>query len=184
MGILKSLIEIARDKYEKLSKSSIEYWRSKGIEIGENCRIYGASFGSEPWLIKIGNKVTVTSGVKILTHDGGTWLIEDEKGRREFFNGVTIGDNVFIGVNSIIMPGVKIDDNVIVAAGSIVTKSIPKGMIVGGNPAKIIGSFENYKEKALKNYISRAEMDFSKSYEERVKEVAHTDFKPYLSVNK
>lgn len=51
---------------------------------------------------------------------------------------VSIGQNCWIGAKSIICPGVKIDDGAIVAMGSVVTKSVPKGAIVGGNPAKII----------------------------------------------
>lgn len=56
--------------------------RRKGVKIGNDCRIYTTRFGSEPWLIEIGNKVTVTSGVVLLTHDGSTWLFNDDKGRR------------------------------------------------------------------------------------------------------
>ena len=56
--------------------------RRLGVKVGTDCRIFTTRFGSEPWLIEIGNKVTVTSGVKILTHDGPTWLFNDDKGRR------------------------------------------------------------------------------------------------------
>ena len=59
----------------------------------------------------------------------------------------SIGNNVFIGAKSIIMYGVNIGNNVVVAAGSVVTKDVPDGSIVGGNPAKIIGSFDELKEK-------------------------------------
>jgi len=51
---------------------------------------------------------------------------------------VTIGDNVFIGMNSIILKGVNIGNNVRIAAGSVVTKSIPANQIWGGNPAAFI----------------------------------------------
>jgi acetyltransferase-like isoleucine patch superfamily enzyme len=76
-------------------------------------------------LISIGNNVTITSGVVLLTHDGFLWLMNDEKVRRYMYRRVSIGNNVIIGVNCIIMLGVKIEDNIIIAAGSIVTKSVP-----------------------------------------------------------
>jgi acetyltransferase-like isoleucine patch superfamily enzyme len=154
--------------------------RRLGVKVGTDCRIFTTSFGSEPWLIEIGNKVTVTSGVKILTHDGPTWLFNDEKGRRFLFKKTIIRNNVFIGVNSIIMPGVVIEDNVIVAAGSIVTKSVPSGVIIGGNPAKILGDYDTYKAKVFSGYVSESDMDFTKTYKERVLEIVDQSVKPYL----
>lgn len=130
------------------------YAKVLGVKVGSNCRIYIKEFGSEPWLISIGNNVTITSGVKLLTHDGSTWLIRDKRGRRYFYAKITIGNNVFIGVNSLIMPGVIIGNNVIIGAGSVVTKSIPNGLIVAGNPARIIGEFKNFEDRALLQYYS------------------------------
>jgi acetyltransferase-like isoleucine patch superfamily enzyme len=167
--------------FVRATKSGVEYARYKGVVVGDNCRIYTRGFGSEPWLISIGDNVTITSGVIILTHDGSTWLIRDNKGRRYLFKRVKIGNNVFIGVNSIIMPGVIIEDNVIVAAGSIVTKSIPKGVIVAGNPAAIIGDFESYKKLVLANNISDNDMDFNLSYQNRIERIVDNSMKKILS---
>jgi acetyltransferase-like isoleucine patch superfamily enzyme len=175
------LFKIIKDFYFKFSKSGVEYARSKGVNIGDNCRIYISNFGSEPWLIFIGNKVTITSGVKLLTHDGSTWLMNDIRGRRYLFRKIVIGDNVFIGVNSIIMPGVKIENDVIIAAGSVVTKSVPKGSIVAGNPAAIIGNYYNYELKVLSEYIADNDMDFCVSYRERIEKVVDNNFKKYIS---
>lgn len=63
------------------------------------------------------------------------------------FGKVKIGNNVYIGTNSLIMPGVTIGDNVLVAAGSVVTHSIPNNVVIGGNPAHVICSFEEYYDK-------------------------------------
>lgn len=173
LGLLKELIVRA-------TKSGVEYARYKGVIIGDNCRIYTRNFGSEPWMITVGNKVTITSGVVVLTHDGSTWLMNDEKGRRYLYRRVEIGNNVFIGVNSIIMPGVRIEDNVIVAAGSIVTKSVPSGVIIAGNPAKIIGNYEAYQKEVLENYISDKNMDYTLDYQKRIEKVIDNSFKKYL----
>lgn len=160
-------------------KGGVEYARKIGVSVGNECRIYTHQFGSEPFLIKIGNKVTITSGVKFITHDGTTWLMEDKKGRRYYYQRIEIGDNVFVGVNSIIMPGVKVENNVIVAAGSVVTKSIPSGVIVAGVPAKIIGSYDAIKDRMLNNYVSDLEIDKSLDYKDRIQQVVTKDFKDY-----
>ncbi|HLF51304.1 acyltransferase [Flavobacterium sp.] len=174
------IIKILKELYTRATKSGVDYARYKGVKVGNNCRIYTTNFGSEPWMISIGNKVTVTSGVIILTHDGSTWLMNDEKGRRYLYRRVEIGNNVFIGVNSIIMPGVKIEDNVIIAAGSIVTKSVPSGVIIAGNPAKIIGNYEAYQKEVLEKYISDKDMDYTLDYQNRIEKVIDNSFKKYL----
>ena len=168
------------DNYYKLTKGGVGYARYKGVTVGENCRILTSSFGSEPWMIFIGNKVTITSGVRLLTHDGASWLFNDEKGRRHLYRPIRIGNNVFIGSNAIVMPGVVIEDNVVVAAGSVVTKSVPSGKIVGGNPAKIIGDFEHYRTKVVTEYVSDKDMDFSKAYRKRVEAIIDHTPKEYL----
>lgn len=63
------------------------------------------------------------------------------------FGKVKIGNNVYIGTNSLIMPGVTVGNNVLIAAGSVVTHSVPDNVVIGGNPAHIICSFEDYYEK-------------------------------------
>ena len=69
----------------------------------------------------------------------------------DVFGCVTIGNHVYIGTNALIMPGVTIGDNALVAAGSVVTKSVPAGVVVGGNPAKILCTIDEYIEHNL-NY--------------------------------
>lgn len=153
--------------------------RLQGVAIGEGCRILTDNFGSEPWLISVGNRVTVTSGVRFITHDGSTWLFRDDRGRRYRFSPIEIGDDVFIGGNSIIMPGVRIGSRVVVAAGSVVTKSVPSGMIVAGVPARIIGDYEVYKRRCLDEYYTDRDMK-GEGYRERVMSVLTREFKPEL----
>ena len=59
---------------------------------------------------------------------------------------ITIGNNVFIGANSVLLPGIKIGDNVVIGAGSIVSKNIPSNSVSVGNPCKVIKENAAYEE--------------------------------------
>ena len=78
---------------------------------------------------------------------GGGNVLRSEIPDFDVFGKVTIGDWVYLGNNALVMPGVTIGDHVLVAAGSVVTKSVPSGMVIGGNPAHIICTIEEYKQK-------------------------------------
>ncbi len=144
------------------------YGRSLGVRIGEGCRIYIRHWGSEPFLITVGDRVTIASGTRIITHDGSTWLVRDERGRRYKYAPVTIGSDVFIGINCIILPGVTIGDRVIIGAGSIVTKSIPSNSVAAGSPARTLGTYDNYVQKALRRFASEDDLRFEGSYRARI----------------
>lgn len=124
--------------------------RSLGVTIGRGCRIICSPdcFGSEPWL------VTVAAGVRFLTHDGSGWLVRDGKGRRFRYRPIRVGSQVFIGTCSILLPGVQLGNRVIVGAGSVVTKSVPDGTIVAGNPARSVGVFEEFEKQALTEWVT------------------------------
>jgi acetyltransferase-like isoleucine patch superfamily enzyme len=134
-------------KYRQLLWSNEKYARHIGVKIGERCAIATISFGSEPYLVEIGNHVQVTNGVKFFTHGGG-WVFREENPKFDFFGKIQVGNNVYIGNNALIFPGVTIGDNVVVGAGAVVTKSVPSEAIIGGNPAKIIGNVLEFKKKA------------------------------------
>lgn len=166
-------------KILRLVMSPISYAKYIGVKWGNGGRCSRrVEFGSEPYLIKIGDNCTITSGVNFVTHDGSACLAKDEKGRRYYYAPIVVGNNVFIGINSIIMPGVCIDDNVIIGAGSIVTKSIPSGYIVAGNPAKIIGTTASYIRRCLEKYVS--ESDFI-SKDKKIIECI-SSFKDYMKL--
>lgn len=132
--------------------AKLNYLKKQGLIIGSGCEILnGYDFGSEPYLIEIGNNVRITSGVKITTHDGGMWVLRNMRPdlfeNADKFGRVKIGDNCHIGMNVMIMPGVTIGENCIVGAGAIVTHDIPPNSIAVGIPARVIESIHDYAEK-------------------------------------
>lgn len=131
----------------------VRYARSIGVKVGERTSIMTWRFGSEPWLISIGNHVRITSNVRFITHDGGSWVFrEDEKYKDvKKFGEIVIKDNCFIGNNVILLPDITIGPNSVIGAGAVVTKDVPPGTVVGGVPAKVIMSVTEYAEKSLKN---------------------------------
>lgn len=128
------------------------YAKYVGVNFGNNCDLLTSNWGTEPFLIELGDNVTITSGVRILTHDGSTRLVIDGSGNRYYkYSKVKIGDNVFVGINSIILPGVEIGSNVIIGAGSIVTSDISDNSVVAGSPARVISSFSKFSDKVRRN---------------------------------
>ena len=154
---------VFKERYS--SETYINYLRSQGMEIGEGTRIFASPNDvcideSRPWMIKIGNNVQITRGVIMLTHDYAWSVIKGVYGEICGSCGkIVIGNNVFIGMNSIILKGVKVGNNVIIGAGSIVSKDVPDNSVVAGNPAKKIMTIdEYYKKRKLAQYAEAKEL--------------------------
>lgn len=134
----------------RAQKDPVAFARSLGVTIRGNVRFYGidrAMFGSEPWLITIGDNVYITAGCQFITHDGGTLILRKEYPDLEWTAPIEIGNDVYLGLRTMILPGVAIGDRVIVAAGSVVTKDIPSGCVAAGVPARVISSMDDYVER-------------------------------------
>lgn len=148
----------------------VAYARKLGVRVGEGCRIYILSWGSEPFLISIGNRVTVSSRVRFITHDGSTWLFrKGSKGRFQKYLPIVVGDDVFIGANSILMPGVTVGSRVVIGAGTVVTKNVPDNSVVVGNPGRVVRSFDSLAEKISATCVFDDGTQTFSSYEGKVK---------------
>jgi acetyltransferase-like isoleucine patch superfamily enzyme len=134
------------------------YGRKVGVKIGKDCRILSRRFGSEPFLIEIGDRVTLSRDVSFFNHDGSTWLVRDEKGRRQRFGHIKIGSEVFVGAYTIILPGVEIGDRVVIGAGSVVARSVPSGVVIAGNPARILGTFDDLCARRLADSAAQSDL--------------------------
>jgi maltose O-acetyltransferase len=95
---------------------------------------------SHCWLITIGDEVTLAPRVQILAHDASTkrHLNYTRIGK------VTIGNRVFVGASSLILPGVTIGSDVVIGAGSVITRDVSSGVVIAGNPARVVCSLENF----------------------------------------
>lgn len=135
-------------------KHPVEYAKKIGVNMKGKVQIYGTiSWGSEPWIITLGDNVHLTHGVKFVTHDGGTLIFRHIVPDLEITKPIIVGNNVYMGIDAIIMPGVQIGNNVIVGAGAIVTKSVPDNSVVAGVPAKVIKTTDEYFEKLKKESL-------------------------------
>lgn len=150
---------------EKASSEKYTQWlRKKGVKIGENARFYSPSNTlvdvSAPWLITMGDNVRITHGVIILTHDYSWSVVKARRLDGGAVLGaqspVTIGNNVFIGMNAIICRGVTIGDNVVIGAGSVVTKDCEPDSVYAGSPAKRIMSIDEFSKKRADKQFEEA----------------------------
>lgn len=148
---------------------------NRGLKVGKNfCRMGGVIIDpSHCFQIEIGDNVTLAPRVHILAHDTSTYM---HLGYTRSAN-VRIGNQVFIGASTIVLPGVSIGDRVIIGAGSVVTKDIPSNSVAVGNPARVICSIDAYLEKERakmneENCISGLDPDHDIEGRERAKQIS------------
>lgn len=152
------------------STEFISYLNSKGVEIGSGTHFFDPQSTTvdvqRPWMLHIGKYCKITSNVAILCHDYSRSVLRRVYGEvigeaRETF----IGDNVFIGIGSIICMGSSIGDNVIIGAGSVVSGPIPSNTVYAGVPAHYICSLDEYYEKRKSKTVNEAKMYVKRFHE-------------------
>lgn len=154
LGVLRKAIHKIIDLYKR--QDYIKYASSLGVKVGKDCRfVDNPAWGSEPYLISIGDHVLISGRVAFLNHDGATWLFRENGPYKDTykFGPIVVGNNCFIGFGATILPNVEIGDNSIIAAGSVVTKSVPTGEVWGGVPARFIMKTEDYAKKCYENRL-------------------------------
>lgn len=168
----------------------IAHLRQIGIQIGNDVSIYAPTKTTIdetlPWMISIGDHVRIAQGVTILAHDYSWSVLKGMTGGILGASGkVTIGNNIFIGMNATILRGVTIEDHVIIGSGAVVTKDCLEGGIYAGNPAKRIGEVKDFLEKRKQAQLAEAKA-LAVAYFERYhkyppEEVFHEYFMLFLS---
>lgn len=142
MNLIKEFVYRFRGEY------TTERLIRMGMRVGKSFkRMNGVILDpSHCWLIEIGDNVTLAPRVHLLCHDASTkQLLGYTK-----IGKIKIGDNVFIGAESVVLPNVSIGNNVIIGANSTVTHDIPDNSLAVGSPARIIQTTSDYIEKNKK----------------------------------
>lgn len=157
---LNLLYRLSPEKYKEAYPS---FLRKLGVNISKDYRDGGHGFihpsvsfdGNDFSLISIGKNTTISANVIILTHDysitKGLQCMGISQSAR-FLKKVSLGDNSFIGMNSILLPGATIGNNVILGAGSVVAGCIPDNTVAAGNPAKPLCSTEEWTKKHMERH--------------------------------
>jgi acetyltransferase-like isoleucine patch superfamily enzyme len=140
--------------YTKYSPN--KYAKKIGVNLGENVKFYAMKpgmFSTEPWLVTIGNNCFITANCQFITHDGGTLILRNEIPDLEITEPIVIGNNVYIGLNTIILHGTVVGDNCIIGAGAILKGTYPSNSVIAGVPARVIKSLDHYRQKAIEKSL-------------------------------
>ncbi len=167
-----SIIERAKWRWAKRSsRAYIEYLRSKGVKIGENCLIRAPrSFTIDlqrAHLITIGSDVQFNHNNSLIAHDNIAQLFRLKYNDYLPSNGhINIGNNVIFARSVTVLKGVTIGDNCFIGFGATVTRDIPANSVAVGTPAKVICSIDEYYEKRKKEALQES-FEFAKGIVER-----------------
>lgn len=159
--------------HKRNSPAYIRYLRKKGIRIGEHCIIRAPRTAridvSRPSLITIGDNVDMNMNFQILTHDWASLVFRTKY--HDFVNSsghVTIGNNIYFGINVVVLKGVTIGDNCVIGACSLVTKDIPANSVAADVPCRVICSIDEYYRKRKQVAFAEA-VEYVQSIQERFK---------------
>lgn len=127
--------------------------RRMGMKVGQLCRLYSLNVVSEAELVELGDGVIVSGEVMFVTHDGAVFTaLERFPSVNGHYGRIRIGNECFLGIRAIILPGVELGDNCLVAAGAVVMDSFGPNSVIAGNPAKYVCPTSIYLE--LKRHSS------------------------------
>lgn len=178
MSILSTLGELWRlarwvHTQYRVRRDPVDYARSLGVTIGEGSHIYGGdtgTFGSEPYLVTLGKRCHIANDVRFITHDGMSIVLRGRHPDIDLVARIEVGDNVAIGMRSIILPGVKIGSNCIVGCASVVNRNVPDNSVVAGVPARVIRTLDEYERKVVGRSIHTGLLK-GRAKERRIREI-------------
>jgi len=176
----KILIKLGIIKPVKV-KAYLDLLKENGLKVGDNFNMMPECIidYSHCWHIEIGHNVTLAQRVHILAHDASTKMhLNYTK-----IKNVCIGNNVFIGAGSIIMPGVSIGNNVIIGAGSVITKNISENSVCAGNPAKFICTTDEFLQKQKEQMVKDNTFDESYTLRGNIKPEMKEEMKDSVEKN-
>lgn len=162
------MFKLIFQKIRRSFETPENYARRIGVKVGKGCRINTKSYSTEPYLIEIGDNVRIAPGTSFYTH-GGVIPIRKiyNDPDLDHFGKIKIGNDTYIGEHCMIMPGVTIGEHCVIGGGSVVTKSVPDGCMVAGNPAKFIGYTDDFyhrlKDKGFDTKTGRLSLKEKKS---------------------
>lgn len=137
-----------------LNRANLEIAKYRGMKVGLNFNMPDkVFFGTEPYLIEIGDNVNIAAGVRFVNHGGTASLLRKLPGYEDarILGRIKIGNNCTIGLNCVIMQDVQIGNNCILGANSVLSQSMPDNTVFIGNPAQFLCTIEDYGDIVLKN---------------------------------
>lgn len=155
--VIRSIRNFLKAKY-----APVAYAQSLGVKVGDNVRMFSlhpGAFGSEPYLVELGDGVVLTANVKFITHDGSTFIFRKEYPALDVMGPISVGANTFIGTGTTIMPGVSIGRNCVIGAMSLVTRPIPDNCVAFGSPARVVSSTSALLQTLLKKNAETGAFD-------------------------
>jgi acetyltransferase-like isoleucine patch superfamily enzyme len=160
---------IKRFRFNRLPEADrVKMWPDLG-SVGEDVRLTGfPNFGSEPFLISLGSHITISSNVAFVNHDGGARVFRHERPGLHVYNKITVGNYVFIGMGTTILPGVTIGDHCVIGAGSVVSRDIPSNSVAVGAPCRAIKSIDEYRQSVDAKGIDWPVGDYSDEWRKKL----------------
>lgn len=184
---MKKLIKRFLYPHRYSSQAYADYLRKRGVKVGKNLKVYNLSNTEidvrNPLFLEIGDDVQIASNVKILAHDYSFSVMANALSDFSRKQGVTrIGNNVFIGINSVVLMGAEVGDNVIIGANSLVRGKLDSNSVYAGNPVKKICTLSEYRDKCRASFEQSARVYFERFKEAKGRYPAPDEMLIYMAL--
>lgn len=183
--ILKELVRHAIFRERASSEAYCRFLRKRGVRIGEGTFFFAPKTTTvdmtRPYMLSIGRNVMVAAGVTILSHDYGWSVVKGVQG--DVYGScdeTLIDDNVFLGVNSVILKGAHVGANVIIGAGSVVSGDIPDNCVAAGVPCRPLQTLEEYARRRREFQVEEAYQQYRCYWNHRGAKPSRTEFREFF----